>query len=156
MIFNTQFLISFNISVQSSHFRFSSQSPLHRHRWTGLSHTHTQSLVITLLFITPFLLNNNEDIALSFSSASFLQPLALFIASSSKFTEHSSPLSNEEGECIPLSGLVSLCVWARLCLFLYVIINVIILAVGSWSPIMHLESKAFNVLYMIAQLFCII
>lgn len=88
--------------------------------------SHTHSLVLTLLFITPFLLNNNEDMALLLSSASFLHPLALFIASSSKFTEHSSPLSNEEGESMRLLGLVSLCVCGHVsvysCMLLYMLL----------------------------------
>ncbi len=109
-----------------------------------MNQPHTHTPVLALLFITPFLLNNNEDMTLLLSSASFLHSLALFIASWSKFTEHSSPLSNEERECMCLLGLVSLCVWAGLCLFLYVIIYVSISAGGSWSPIMHLESKAFR------------
>ncbi len=95
-------------------------TPTHTH-----THTHTHARRSSLYFITTFL-QNNEDMTLLLSSASSLHSLALFIASSSKFTEHSSPLSNEEWECMCLLGLVSLCVWARLCLFLYVIIYVII------------------------------
>ncbi len=94
----------------------------HKHAHT---HTHTHACRSSLYFITTFL-QNNEDMTLLLSSASSLHSLALFIASSSNFTEHSSPLSNEEWECMCLLGLVSLCVWARLCLFLYVIIYVII------------------------------